>query len=1041
MRIGRLLAAHTPPEKREEAIFEIVNQLNRGAALITAPEEREQLAEFNLIAGQRAKASTAYASALTCLVAGAALLAEDCWERQHELIFALELERAECEFLTGALAEAEPRLAMLSTRAATTVERATVACLRVDLYTTLDQSSRAIAVGLDYLRHLGIDWSPHPTEEEARREYERIWSQLGSRTIEALIELPLMSDPASLATMNVLTKIIVPALYTDANLYLLVTCRAVNLSLEYGNCDASCPAYAFLGIVAGPRFGDYQEAYRFGRLGYDLVEERGLTRFQARVYMEFGNVVLPWTRHVRAGRDFLRRAFEAANKIGDLIYAAYCGNELTTNMLAAGDPLAEVQREAEHGLAFAQKARFGFVVDCITTQLGLIRTLRGLTPTFGAFDDAEFDERRIERRFSENPDLAFVECWYWVRKLQARFFAGDYASAIEASSRAQQLLWTSPSYFERAEYQFYSALSQAAYCDAAPANDRQQHIEALTAHHEQLQLWAVNCPENFENRAALVGAEIARLEGRDLNAMHLYEQAIRSARANGFIHNEALGHELAARFYAARGFETTAQAYLRNARYGYLRWGAEGKVRQLDQLYPQLRQDERATGPAATIGAPVEHLDLATVMKVSQAISGEIVLEKLLDTLMRTAIEQAGAERGLLILARGAAQRIEAEATTSGDTVIVRLRDEAMTGTALPVSVLHYVLRTREGVILDDAAAESAFSADPYIRLHGARSVLCLPLLNQAKLIGVLYLENNLTPRVFAPARIAVLKLLASQAAVALENTRLYRDLEQREAKIRRLVEANVIGIFIFALDGRIVEANDAFLQMVGYDREDLAAGRLRWTDLTPPEWLDRDKRHWIPELTKTGILPPFEKEYFRKDGSRVPVLLGVAMFEEAGNEGVAFVVDLTERKRAEAEAREMQMELAHANRMATTGQLTASIAHEINQPIGATLTNAQAGLRWLRAEPPDLAAVGRALDRIVQDSNRAGNIIHGFAPSSKRRRRAWRAWPSTTRSWRSPPSPAAKSRSKASRCGRSWRRDYRISKAIGCNCSRWFST
>ena len=212
LRIGRLLAAQTPPEQREEAIFEIVNQLNRGAALITAPDEREQLAELNLIAGKRAKASTAYASALTYLIAGAALLAEDCWERRHELIFALELDRAECEFLTGALAEAEQRLAALSTRAATTVERATVACLRMDLYTTLDQSSRAIAVGLDYLRHLGIDWSPHPTEEEARREYERIWSQLGSRTIEELIDLPLMSDPASLATLDVLTKLGPPAL-------------------------------------------------------------------------------------------------------------------------------------------------------------------------------------------------------------------------------------------------------------------------------------------------------------------------------------------------------------------------------------------------------------------------------------------------------------------------------------------------------------------------------------------------------------------------------------------------------------------------------------------------------------------------------------------------------------------------------------------------------------------------------------------------------------------------------------------------------------
>ena len=252
-------------------------------------------------------------------------------------------------------------------------------------------------------------------------------------------------------------------------------------------------------------------------------------------------------------------------------------------------------------------------------------------------------------------------------------------------------------------------------------------------------------------------------------------------------------------------------------------------------------------------------------------------------------------------------------------------------------------------MILDDAAAESEFSTDPYIGLHSARSVLCLPLLNRAKLLGMLYLENNLTPRVFAPARITALKLLASQAAIALENTRLYRDLEQREAKIRRLVEANIIGIFIFSLDGRIIEANDFFLQMVGYDRADLAAGRIRWTDLTPPEWRARDALA-VAEVKLTGAAQPYEKGYIRKDGSRLPVLIGVAMFEEGGDEGVAFVLDLSERKRAEAEAREMQTEMAHANRMATMGQLTASIAHEINQPIGATVTNAQAALRWLRS-------------------------------------------------------------------------------------------
>src|SRR5712672_894186 len=293
--------------------------------------------------------------------------------------------------------------------------------------------------------------------------------------------------------------------------------------------------------------------------------------------------------------------------MGDLTYAAYCGAQLNTNLLAAGDPLAEAEREAEHGLAFAQKMRFGLVIDLITPQLGLIRTLRGLTPTFGCFDDEQFDEARIERRFSENPDLAFGECWYWIRKLQARFFAGDHAGALEASSRAQRLLWTSPSKFETAEYHFYGALSQAAYCESAAAGQRRQHVEALVAHHRQLEIWAANCPDNFDNRAALVGAEIARIEGRDIDAMRLYELAIRSARANGFIHNEALAYELAARFYAARGFEEFAHVYLRNARDGYVRWGADGKVRQLDELYPHLRKQELAPAPTSTIGTSVEH--------------------------------------------------------------------------------------------------------------------------------------------------------------------------------------------------------------------------------------------------------------------------------------------------------------------------------------------------------------------------------------------------------------------------------------------------
>jgi PAS domain S-box-containing protein len=1100
LRIGRVLAASTPTEEIEENIFELVNQFDRGAALIANQSEREEIAHLNLVAGKRAKAATAYDAALQYFSTGRALLTDTGWEHRYRLTFDLELNWAECDYLTGDLPSAEERLAALSIRAQGTIDSAAVTCVRINLYTTLDRSDSAVRVGLEHLCRVDGEWSAHPTTEDIRRDYDRLWQQLGARSIEALVDLPRMRNPDRCATMDVLTVLTSPALFTDLNLFRLIVSRMASLSLEYGNSDGSCLAYVWLGGVLGTHFGKYQEGSRFGRLGLDLVEKHGLDRYSARVYLVFAVHVAHWTQPLQTSHALLRRAFDAALVAGDLSYAAYSRIDVITNRIAAGDLLSEVERVSDHGLEFARKVRFGLASDCITGQLRLIRMLRGLTRDFNSFNEAEFEESRFERHLEDNPQLAIAACYYWIRRLQARVYANDGASAMVAVSKVAPLLWTIPTQFELAEYHFFGALARAAHCDTSSPEERRRHLEALASHHSQLVVWAEHCPTTFANRAALAGAEIARLEGRELDAMRLYEEAIRLSREQGFIQNEGLAHEHAAGFCAAHGFQTIAEAYQRNARRCYLRWGAHGKVRQLDELYPYLQEDEPVPGPTRTIGTPVEHLDLATVIKVSQAVSGEIVLEKLLDTLLRTAMAQAGADRVLLILAQGATQRIAAEATTSSDTVTVRLRGEAVAGTELPESVLHYVLRTRESVILDDAAAQSPFAVDPYFRQRQARSVLCLPLLNQAKLIGVLYLENNLAPRVFAPARLAVLKLLASQAAISLENTRLYRDLAEREAKVRRLIDSNIIGIFIWDFDGRVLEANDEFLRMVKYDREDLVAGRVTWTNLTPPDWRDRNNAR-IEQQKGSGRFEPFEKEYARKDGGRVPVLIGGATFEDGGNQGVAFVLDLTdrnraelglreseerfrtlmqfsfdvywesdaqhrftrqefadgladapgseigqtrwevpylepdaeswgkhretldahlpfrdfelarptpgggkryvsvsglpvfdktghfigyrgvsryitERKRAEEALREMQMKLAHANRLATMGQLTASIAHEVKQPIAGAVTGAQAAQRWLNMQPANLVEVGDSLLGIVRDGKRAGDII-----------------------------------------------------------------
>ena len=423
----------------------------------------------------------------------------------------------------------------------------------------------------------------------------------------------------------------------------------------------------------------------------------------------------------------------------------------------------------------------------LSTQLGLTRTLRGLTATFGRLDHEGYDERDTELHLASNRNLGFVECFYWIRKLQARFLAGDHSSAVDAALNAQRLLWNTPSNFETAEFHLYGALAHAAAHDVASDDQRRQHFEALVGHHQQLEVWAQHNPVTFENRAAIVGAEIARIEGRVLDAQDLYEKAVRSAHTQGFVHNEAIANERAGCFYAARGFEKIAATYLRDARYCYRRWGADGKVRQLEQLYPQIGAEESIADATATIQTPVEHLDLATVIKVSEAVSGEIVFERLIDALMRAAIEHAGAERGLLILPRADDYQIEAEATTSTDDVNVVLRQASITAADLPSSILQYVLRTKESVLLHDASGQNPFAADEYIRGHSARSVLCLPLLKQTRLVGLLYLENSLTPHAFTPARMAVLKLLASEAATSLENTRLLSEQKQANAEIRAL--------------------------------------------------------------------------------------------------------------------------------------------------------------------------------------------------------------------------------------------------------------
>ena len=974
LRIGRLLAEHTPLLRRDEAIFEIVNQLNRGLHLVTSAEERERVAGLDLIAAQRAKASAAYASALKYLEAGRSLLTETNWESKYDLIFKIECLMAECELLTAEMVAAEERLTMLSRRAKSRHDFAVVTRLQLTLYTTLDRSELAVEVFLDYLRRSGTNWSHHPTREDVMGEYDRIWSMIGNRQISDLADLPLLTDPDVFDMLDVFTEIVHPAMFYDENLSSLAVCRMVNLSLEHGNCDGSCFGYVWFAMFAGPRFNNYKDGFQFGQLGYDLVEKGRFSRHQARTYITF-STLMPWAKHAADARELVRRAYDVACQTGDLTYSAYSWHVLITNHLTVGDPLKVVQGEAEKGLAFATKQGFGLVVANCRASLGLIRTLRGLTRSFGCFDDDNYNEAEAESHYASNPVLVLSEFFYWTRKLQGRFIAGDYAAAADAAKRAHQILWTAASQVETGDFRFYAALADAAAWNAAPAEAKQRHLDTLIEHDRQLKIWAEHCPANFENRAALVSAEIARIEGEMLDAEYLYEKAIQSARANGFIHHEAVANELAAKFYRTRGFATTADAYLRNARACYEQWGARGKVNQIDAGFPHLRAGQASPVPGATIDRPVTQMDAEAVIKASQALSSEMNLPSLIEKLLRLAVEHAGAQRGLLILLHDNEPYVEAEAQSGNGGVEIVIRHERVKSTDLPQSSLLYVLRTREQVLHDDASSRQGQPGDEYSRNNRPKSLLCLPILKQSKVIGALYLENSLTAHAFTSGRVAVLDVLASQAAISLENAALYTDLQLQVGLLQRLP----VSAWTLKPDGTPDFVNQVWLEFAGQTLDFVRSHPAAWMTALHPE--DREmaaKIFW--EGVHSGQGFAIETRSLRaRDGTYRWHLQQAVVLRDSEGKVLKFVgttTDIDDQQRTGEALRQAQAELAHVTRVTTMGQLTASIAHEVNQPLGSIINNANACLNLLENGAPQLNEVRDALAEIIQGADQAGAVI-----------------------------------------------------------------
>lgn len=797
LKIGLLLLQNITKDEFDNRIFEVADHLNLGRDFITDEREKVELARLNLSAGKKAKDATAYIAALQYLISGIDCLTGDFWTAQYDLAIALHKEQAEVEYLNGNFEQAEALINLVLCRAKTTLEKAEIYNLLIVQYTLLAKYSEAIQAGRKALHLLGIDLPETNLQAALRSEMAAVQNRVGNREIASLINEPEMTSVEQIAANKLLINLLATTYFSNQKLFAVVVAKIVNISLIHGHSQNSSHGYSNYGVILC-RLGNYQLAYEFGMLALKLCEKYNNLSFKCRDSMLLGTYMSPWIKPFKVSDALFNEGAKAGLASGELQFPGYIFAYHNINFFCRGENLAYILAEVSKFLQFTHKTQNQWATDVILAFQLPIFNLTGQTTEKLSFDHETISESEYLSSCQSHQSFQAI-CYYQILQSLTLYLYGEFTSALKLAESASKLLPFIAGNIPVAEHNFYHSLSLAALYPTASESEQKLYLEQLESNLHQLKVWTEQCSENFLHKYLLVAAEIARISGEDLKAMELYDGAINSATENNFIQNEALANELAAKFWLAKSKQEFAQIYMKKARYGYLLWGAKRKVEDLEEKYPQLLDKTQATmavkdrlthkvtlnntiSSFTSINSAVA-LDLATVMKASQAISGEIVLEELLYKLMKIVIENAGAQKGFLILNQEGKLLIEAAAEVPVSSIAVRLATPVEGNEQLPVSVINYVARTQENVVLNDAA-DSSFATDYYIQQHQPKSVLCAPIINQGKLIGILYQENNLTTSAFTSDRLEVLSILTSQAAISLKNALLYENLEKANQQL-----------------------------------------------------------------------------------------------------------------------------------------------------------------------------------------------------------------------------------------------------------------
>ncbi|MEJ6483021.1 AAA family ATPase [Nostoc punctiforme UO1] len=1026
--IGQLLLQQISAQARVDWIFEIVNQLNHGTALITQPTQREELAGLNLIACRKAKSSTAYQAAREYVTVGLSLLEENTWQQQHEMTLALHELAAEVAMLNGNFEAMEQFIDIVIQQARSLPEKVNVYCVRIQSHISQSKLTSAIAIAQSVLQQLGVTFPETPTPSDIQQEIQQIEELIGDREIADLVHLPEMTDAEKLGTLKIV-NIIIPAAYLSGSaLYPLLNSLSVKLSIQYGNTSTSALGYATYGNILC-NFLQIDTGSQFGSLALQIISKLDAKASKTDVLMILGIFIVHRKSHIKETLPLLQEGYTSALEFGNLVLAGYNGHTFCLNSFWCSQPLATLEQDICAYCHSLMQLNQLTTANYSRIYWQPVLNLLGLAEHTTLLSGKALEETEFLQQLESAKDGYGLYIFH-LYKLMLCFLFGEIELAKNHAIEVRCYFMAGAGLVTEPVFYLYDSLLTLAQLNPQ-LDEASEALQSVIENQTKLQQWAYHAPMNYQHKVDLVEAEKCRVLGQKAEAIEFYDKAITLAKANEYTQEEALANELAAKFYLDWGRQRIAGDYMIEAYYAYARWGAKAKVADLEARYPQLLTPilEQTRSPLSThetlftLGSVTSSssaisssnvslaLDLATILKASHTISGEIELENLLSSLMTIVIENAGADKCVFMLLRDSRLLIKGSITTGSKPVVLQ-RIPIEDSQDIPHRLIYKVLHDKQTAVIVDASADRTLANDPYIIRQQPKSILCSPILHQGKLLGILYLENNLATGAFTSDRVELLNLLCAQAAISLENARLYErsleysqqlerslnelsvaqsGLQASQQRLQLLVQQTPLAVIEWDTNFQVIDWNPAAERIFGYTKQEALGCQFQF--IIPQTIQAQMERVSIDIISQEGGNYSIN-ENVTKDGNIIICAWYNNSLVSADGEliGVASLADditeqqaaLRERKVAEAQlqqkAQELetalqnlqqaQLKIVQSEKMSALGNLVAGVAHEMNNPLGFIAAS-------LKQAKPTISEINQHL-KLYQESfpNKSDEIL-----------------------------------------------------------------